>query len=540
MSQLKTLLKNDLRTSFRFNSFSNNPRKRNNKKKSSLAGPILLLILFIFLSFMYSGMFTFLSKVADMRYTGLYFGTALGAIVCLVMTIAKAYSSLFKTKDFELLVSLPIPTKTILLSKFISLSILGYAAFALFYIPAVICNILIFGLSLPILIFSILTVMLAPMLIITLCSFLSYLVNSLLSKFKYQKAVKTFFSIIFFIVYFVAIFSFSTISSSMEGESVESAITICTQIENIFSKIFLPSIWITKAMQGEYMFYLAFAAICIIPFTLYTLYVGKNFLRINLMSRRVYTNKNYQFKALKGASPKISLVKREFKTLFSSTTYLINTITGPLLSVFMVILFSTLFSNLEAEEGGELLLTFLPIIVLLISSFMLGMVPTTSCSINFEGKRLWLLKTAPLSTKSILQSKLLIYTFFTFPFILINGILMNVLLEMDIVTRICCFIIPFFIVNIYGIEGLLVNTKSYRLDWNTEAEAIKQGTNTLWSLLASFILSIILFAPTLVILAIFGIVASIILLLVLSIAILIIMYALLMKHGTKLFDRIPA
>ncbi|UKI48975.1 MAG: hypothetical protein L6U99_09145 [Clostridium sp.] len=50
------------------------------------------------------------------------------------MTITKAYTCLFKAKDFDLLVSMPIPTKTILLSKLLCLSIfLAMQAFAVFF-----------------------------------------------------------------------------------------------------------------------------------------------------------------------------------------------------------------------------------------------------------------------------------------------------------------------------------------------------------------------------------------------------------------------
>lgn len=537
MSQFKTLLKNDIRVMFNFNAYSKNQKKRNTKKRSNFAILAIIVVALLIMSFSYNGMITGLSKTAEMRYTGLYFGMGLGIIICVVMTIANAYSSLFKTKDFELLVAMPIPIRTIILSKFTAYAIAGYASFSLFFIPAVAMNVFFFGIDLLILVYCLFVLLLAPMLILVLCSFISYLFNSLISKFKYQKAVKTILGIIFFIVYFVAIMSFSMLQSA---ETIEDPVGLCMNIENIFSKIYLPSIWIVKAMNGEFLYFLAFIAISIIPFALFIFYISKIFVKANLASRRVYKNKNFKLVEQKSVSARRALFKKEFKTLFSSSTYLMNCIVGPLISIIISVLFSSLLGSLEDSTGASAIPQGLLVMITLVStSYMMGMVPTTACSINFEGKRLWIIKSAPIETKQILNTKIFVFTVLTLPFIIINGVIINVFFELNILVRILVFIVPFIITNIFGIEGMLVNTKSYRLNWNTEAEAIKQGTNVLWSLLVSLLISIFLYLPAILFTVLFNITVGMIVLGLLAIVACALFYMITMRHGTVSFDKIP-
>ncbi|UKI48977.1 MAG: hypothetical protein L6U99_09155 [Clostridium sp.] len=105
-------------------------------------------------------------------------------------------------------------------------------------------------------------------------------------------------------------------------------------------------------------------------------------------------------------------------------------------------------------------------ILVLTSCYSLGLVPSTACSINFEGKRLWILKSAPIKTEDILKAKLMTFMIITTPFIIINGVVMNILIEMNVIIRILVFVIPFILTMFYGLEGLLVNTKklSFKLE----------------------------------------------------------------------------
>lgn len=542
MSQLTTLLKNNIRTSFNLNTYSKNSKKRNSKKKSSLAGPILLGILMLFLAFIYSYSIGVASKLTEYKYTAIYFGTGIGAVFALLMTITKAYTCLFKAKDFDLLVSMPIPTKTILLSKLLCLSIFSYASFAVFFVPAVIVWNILYGFNALICFYGLIMLIFTPMAIITVCSVLSYLVNRALAKFKYQQAVKSVFSIIFFVVYIAAVFGLSFISGSSTGDAendTEAAIALCKNLSNVFSKVFYPTNFYLDAVNNKPLFFVIFLVASIAIFALFVWYVGKHFVSANLASKQNYTNKNYKYVEQKMNSPFKALVKKELKTLFSSLTYLINSIVGPLMSVIITVALCTTFKNINDPDLASFN-SLLPVILVLTSCYSLGLVPSTACSINFEGKRLWILKSAPIKTEDILKAKLMTFMIITTPVIIINGVVMNILIEMNVIIRILVFVIPFILTMFYGLEGLLVNTKSYRLNWNTEAEAIKQGTNTLWSLLVSLILTTILLIPTIILAMFFGSVIGLLFLVVVSAAITIVFYIITMRNGKALFDKIPA
>lgn len=542
MSQLTTLLKNDIRTSFNFNAYSKDSKKRNSKKKSSLAGPIILGAVMLLLAVFYSFMICSTSMVTDYKYTTIYFGAGVGAIFSLLMTITKAYSCLFKAKDFDLLVSMPIPTKTILLSKLLCLAIFSYASFAVFFIPALFIWNIMYGFDALVFAYGLIMFIFTPMAIITICSFLSYIVNRALAKFKYQKAVKSVFAIIFFVVYVAAVFGLSFISGASAGEGetdVEAAIALCKNLSNIFSKIFYPTNFYIDAINNKPIFFIVYILASIALFAFFVWYVGKNFVSANLASRQNYTNKNYKYVEQKMNSPFKALVKKELKTLFSSMTYLINVIVGPLMSVVLTIIICLTFGSMAGSNLNGFS-NLMPVILILTSCYTLGLMPSTACSINFEGKRLWILKSAPIKTEDILKAKLVTFMIIVTPFILVNGIIINVLVEMNVFIRILVFVIPFVLTMLYGLEGLLVNTKKYNLKWITEAEAIKQGTNTLLSMLISFLITIIFLAPTVILTMFLGNVIGLLFLVIITSATTIVFYIITMRNGKALFDRIPA
>ncbi len=141
MNKLIILLKNNFINSFGINKLFKDKKGHNLPLLLTIlvmiAG-IIIFFLFGLYMYFYGGMFVKAGKSDGVLLLGITFG----CLIIAISSISKTNSYLFASKDFDMLMALPIKTKTIFLSKVINLLAVNYVMFMYFYIPSVIlCNI---------------------------------------------------------------------------------------------------------------------------------------------------------------------------------------------------------------------------------------------------------------------------------------------------------------------------------------------------------------------------------------------------------------
>ena len=138
MSNLLVILKNSFINNTGINSLSKGIDNSREKKKLLITTATLLLIATVicFVSTSYSIGLAIVLK--PMGYLDLILVVAIlfSCILSFIMSIYKAQGTLFSSKDYDLLMSLPIKNSTILTSKIISLMSISYIETALIIVPA--------------------------------------------------------------------------------------------------------------------------------------------------------------------------------------------------------------------------------------------------------------------------------------------------------------------------------------------------------------------------------------------------------------------
>ena len=173
MNNLLTLLK----TSF-INSFSLNKIFKKKKDKASIFGVLLVgiasIIIFL-LFFLYMYIYGEMFKEGGNPQGILLLGITFGSLVIVISSISRANAYLFKSRDFDLLMSLPIETKTIFASKIIYLLIINYGMFLYFYLPSVVVYSMFNETNFLYWLLSTLGFFIVPILPLSICSFVSFL-----------------------------------------------------------------------------------------------------------------------------------------------------------------------------------------------------------------------------------------------------------------------------------------------------------------------------------------------------------------------------
>lgn len=539
MSKLFNLVKIDLIHSYSINKLN---KKHNPKRKSgSLIATILLsafLFVTVFIAFFAIGFIAYQSDQLDYL---LVFGYTIGSFFVFTTTISKANGFLFESKDFELLMSMPIKTKTIVLSKLISLLLLNYLGFGLVFIPCIIIYGIFSSSGIIYYLLALIAFITGPLLIIAICSFLSYLLGLALKKFKYKSIFMSILSLIVFTVVFILYMTFVNKMEYMDNpteENLKYMAEYFTNMKSNFMKYYPISKFLSDGLTGNILQYLLYLLLMIAPFSVLVIFVSENFLKANMRAKISYTNKNFKLKKQKQSNKIMSLLKRDMKRFFSSSAQVLNIGIGPIMSTILLVIMAINFGKEVNIQEDEFMKSFMPVMLVLTVGFTYGVMPSTSSSISLEGKNFWIIKTAPIKTKDIFISKILFYVIICLPFVIINTVIMAVLLKLTIINIILALIIQIILIFTYSFEGLWINVLTPKFDWDNEVKAIKQGTGPLLSMLLGFLVGAIMYVPPFIALS-FNI-NGLVVLLCTSSFVLIIMGIILFTHGKSKYEKIQA
>jgi len=112
---------------------------------------------------------------------------------------------------------------------------------------------------------------------------------------------------------------------------------------------------------------------------------------------------------------------------------------------------------------------------------------TTSSSISLEGNNLWILKSSPVSPKSILLGKVAVNLTITIPITLLCCVMLMISLRTGWIDSLLLFVIPVLYACYSAMLGVIANLKFPKLEWTSEVAVIKQSASVLVSMFVGFI-----------------------------------------------------
>ncbi len=95
--------------------------------------------------------------------------------------------------------------------------------------------------------------------------------------------------------------------------------------------------------------------------------------------------------------------------------------------------------------------------------------------ISLEGNRLWIIKSLPIKTKDILESKLMLHLALCVPPGLLFSIVGSVVFSLSLVDSLLVIIVPIVFTVFEALLGLLINLWKPKFDWINETVVVKQS-----------------------------------------------------------------
>lgn len=490
LKQICNMTKLQLKNIYGINVYRFTKDKKEKTQKTALA--IVYVFLIVFAAFYTGGMaygyiFMGLSELLPVYLI------MLSSFIILFFSIFKAGSLIFQRNAYDILASLPITQTAIVVSRFVRMYVENMLlAFVVMLPPMVVYGVMLKpGVSFYII--GLLVTVFIPLLPITISVFFGALVTAIGSRMKHKSLISTALSLVLIMGILLGT---SKVAGIEEEFSIEKMQSLLGTMLGVMEGIYPPAVWLGNAMlTGDFLVCLGCVASTLLLFGIVIAVVSIGYYPI---SRALYSGSakhDYQMEKLKTSSVLGALYKREWKRYFSSSAYVTNTIVGPL----MALVFSISFLAIGDQQMQAFVK--MPFDIRELVPFVLAgifcIMPITCSSISLEGKEWWIIKSLPVKTKDLLDSKLLLNFSIILPFWLVSEVLFVIAWKPGVIELLWMFVIPIIMVVFSGVFGLTVNLKLPVFEWENEVTIIKQSASASIGGIGGFLIALACMVPTL-------------------------------------------
>ncbi len=460
---------------------------RKTGKKRSKVSVVLFFVLFGFLIVgVLGGMFTVISVAIcytffDIGLDWLYFAAMalLAVLFGCFGSVFNTYSSLYLAKDNDLLLSMPIPVKTIMTARLFAVYLLGLMYSGVVTVPAVIVSFFVGGVSFLSVIGGIFYVFLVSLFVLTLSCALGWVVAKISKKLKNKSFITVIISLLFFGAYYMFYFN----AEKIIGNVIANAEVLGEGVKKYAFPLYICG----KAAMGDLLCLGGVTVVVCGLFALTWYIISRSFLKITISAQQV-ERINGRGKVEKQKTPFFALYRKEMKRFTSSANYMLNSGFGIIFFVMCVVMLlikkSDMTELLDSLEGYASLAGG---VVALIFCFLSTMVMVVVPSVSLEGKNIWILQSMPVKPWACLKAKIAVQLVWVIPVAVISFALSLIAVPMDAASFIFG-ITDIVLFNIFiALFGMVLSLKMCNLNWVNETVPIKQGMNVLLYMLFGFV-----------------------------------------------------
>lgn len=442
------------------------------------------------------------------------------SIIVLFTTVLKVKGTIFGFRDYDMIMSLPVNSAGIVASRLLLLYAINMIFVAIIMIPMILAYGILTSPDIRFYLIGLILMLILPLIPMILASLLGTLIAFITSRFRHSNIL----SIILSIGLMLVLVSLSFFTGDSSQELVDMSKALAEEINQIYP---LANMFGKAIIDYDLGSLLLFIGISGISFLIYALIVGRLFKKLNTLIMSVRSKASYKMGELRQSTPLKALFQKELRRYFSSNVYVMNTAFGiVLLTAGAIALFFVKPEQLLAEANMEQMIGNLgPIFVV----FCISTTCTTASSISLESKSLWIMKSLPVTPRTIFLSKLAVNMLIIAPAFL-DALLIGIALDSGWLQMVLSLMIAIAMAVFISIYGLIINLRFPNFNWITEVAVVKQSAASAISIFTGMFISgllilIISIVPN-TILAYSGFIGM---MLILD----LVLYGILMKWGAK-------
>ncbi|MBQ3897215.1 MAG: hypothetical protein II742_01795 [Clostridia bacterium] len=392
----------------------------------------------------------------------------------LIGSVFLTFSMLYKAKDNDLLLSMPINTNTILAVKVFITFLLSLVFSAIFYAPTLIYYYAKADQTASSVICSLLMFFVLGLISSALCCVLGYLIALISNRLRNKTFVTVFISLLFFFGYYYVYFRINKYLSYIVANGEIFAQNIKGKAKLVY--------WFGHAFTGDVGCLLGCAAAATLLFALVYFVLSRNYLKLMTTNRGEKKTEYVAEKSVKTSSMNAALFSKEMRHFTKSVAYMLNPGLGAILMVigaaFVMIKADTISGFITSKTLVAMLpdvTSVVPLLPLAAVFLMASMVTITAPSISLEGRNIWILKSMPIEPRAVFESKKRLQYAVGLPGTFLLTAALCYAFKLDITTSaFACLTAVAYMLFITSF-GLMLNLLMPNLEWKDETVPIKQS-----------------------------------------------------------------
>lgn len=483
---LKALIKKQITEIFRSYYYDSKKNKARSK-----GGVIAYFLLFAFLMIgvvgaMFIGIAkTLCSGLAGANMDWLYFTIMGGMSIFLGIfgSVFNTQATLYKAKDNDLLLSMPIPVHYVLLSRLAAVLCMSIMYSWIIIIPTEIVFFMQRGFAAPWLLGCAAQLIIIPLLVSVLTCLLGFVVAKIGSKLKNKSIASVLVSLIGLGLYYFFYYRAQVIIQDIVAHAAEYG----AKIKGSAYALYL----FGRVGEGNPLAVAVYsaAALLLCAVTLYVL--TKSFLKITTAGNGAQKRKENKAD-WKSRSAFGTLLNKEFKKFTATPNYMLNCGLGililPAAGVFLLIKGNTFISSLIVSFEGRS--DTVPVLFCAAAVTVNAMIDTAAPSVSLEGKGLWQLQALPVRPWDVLKAKAGIQILLGSVPMLFCGICGVVIIPATLPQKVLLVVFPLIATMFSAFFGLFFGLKMPTFGWTNEIVPIKQSAAVTIALFGMMLLGV--------------------------------------------------
>ena len=462
------------------------------KKKRSAGAVAGVAVLFVFILLSLGGSFyaaadALAGALLPQGLDWLYFALigSLSVFLGIFGGVFSTYAGLYLPKDNDLLLSLPIPPRRILLVRMIAVYAAGLVYSAVAWVPAL----LRYQLSAPgtlSLVFSLLLTFVNALVVLVLSCLLGWAVAVVSSRLKRKNAVTVVLSLLFLAFYFLVTSRMNRMLTEITQRAEKLGGTVRAKLWPLYQ--------MGLAASGRVLPMLCWCCLALALFLATYALLSRSFLSLATADRG--TKKAvYRAGHSKASGMDAALLRKELRRFLGSPVYMLNCGLGLIFLLIGTVYLPVRAASIRDALGSiltaapPLLEALLPALSVMVVCAIASLAPLTAPSVSLEGKSLWVLQSLPVPASAVLRAKERLHLLLCLPPALLCCLSLAFTLRTDVLTCLLMLLIAGLYIAVMADLGLMMNLKKPNFTWVNETVPVKQGLPVVVCLFGGWLLS---------------------------------------------------
>ena len=405
------------------------------------------------------------------------------AAVIIMEGVYKSGDLLFRPRDNDTLLAMPIKKSTIVSARIIKFYTFEMLYCLIFLLPAIIAYAINVNVGVSYYLVAITMLLLVPVIPIAISCIVGLLSSAISARFKRRTFMQVFLS-------FVILFAFAFMILAVNTDPDFSSRSMIAVSDKLTEFYYPASTFVDLVANFDIWRYLIFVAINLAIFTITVAVISRFYFqivtRLSTVRRSESVNVKYNFKKHSQTS---AIIKKEVNRYFNTPVLLTNTAVGLVLFVVAVgalcLKFDDVAISLAASEEFPLTIeemhAFLPSVAFAMVAFTSLMTFITTTMISLEGKGFNILKSMPISGKKVIMTKVLAAMLLIVPVTALGTIVMFARFQFNALDGLLVLIAVIVTPLVTELIGILIDLKYARFDAESDTVVVKQSAGVMVS-----------------------------------------------------------